>query len=416
MSQLNPNVHPKSETKLTKLDSGTATASRSSGPKINSRWISNEEWADCQRRGLCFRCGEKWNPSHACKFRHQQLILLGESDVYPEEDKEELLEDTPDVAIHTLSLHLSSFSYWGFTTHQTLKVRGTINDRDVIILVDPGAEANFLSYKLVSSLGLPLLQLCPFRVEVGNGAIEQGVGGCENVVIQVQGITIVENFFVMELGRSEVVLGAGWIASLGKFEGDYGSLTLSWMLNGSKVTLRGDPSLGWSPASSKMTFNALKNSEDGFLVTPLFKATEVEVVPPISVATQQLLAKFDSLFQPPSGLPPKRELDHAITLKDKAEIPHLRPYRYPHYQKSEIERLVEEMLQMDIIRPSTSPFSSPVILVRKKDGGWRFCVDYRALNKVTIPDKFPIPIIDELLDELAGAAIFSKLDLKSGYH
>ena len=322
----------------------------------------------------------------------------------------------PDVAVHTLSLHLSSFSYWGFTTHQTLKVCGTINDREVIILVDPVPEANFLSSKLVSSLGLPLLQLCPFRVEVGNGAIEQGVGGCENVVIQVQGITIVENFFVMELGRSEVVLGAGWIASLGKFEGDYGSLTLSWMLNGSKVTLRGDPSLGWSPASSKMTFNALKNSEDGFLVTPLFKATEVEVVPPISVATQQLLAKFDFLFQPPSGLPPKRELDHAIKLKDKAEIPHLRPYRYPHYQKSEIERLVEEMLQMDIIRPSTSPFSSPVILVRKKDGGWRFCVDYRALNKVTIPDKFPIPIIDELLDELAGAAIFSKLDLKSGYH
>jgi len=78
--------------------------------------------------------------------------------------------------------------------------------------VDPGAEANFLSSKLVSALDLPLLQLRPFRVEVGNGAIEQGVEGCENVVIQVQGITICENFFLM---------GAGWLASLGKFEGDY---------------------------------------------------------------------------------------------------------------------------------------------------------------------------------------------------
>lgn len=84
----------------------------------------------------------------------------------------------------------------------------------------------------------------------------------------------------------------------------------------------------------------------------------------------------------------------------------IRPYRFPAIQKNEIEKLIQEMLQASIIRDNISFFASPIMMVKKKDGSWRLCVDYRQLNQHTINDKFPIPIIEELLDELGKARVF----------
>jgi len=122
---------------------------------------------------------------------------------------EEIIEEPSTPNLQTLSLHLSCFSYWGFTSHHTFKAKGTIQGSEVIVLVDLGVEANFLSTHLVYSLGLPLCSMRPFQVEVGNGAIELGVRVCKNVKLIMQGVSIVANFLVMELGRSKVVLGAG---------------------------------------------------------------------------------------------------------------------------------------------------------------------------------------------------------------
>lgn len=116
----------------------------------------------------------------------------------------------------------------------------------------------------------------------------------------------------------------------------------------------------------------------------------------------------------PTTLPPYRTCDHKITLLPNSKPVNLRPYRYSYFQKIELEKFIEELLKASRIQPSTSPYASPALLVKKKDGSWRLCVDYRQLNAQTVKNKYPIPLIDELLDELHGARFFSKVDLRSG--
>lgn len=313
-------------------------------------------------------------------------------------------------------VEVSLNSVVGLTTPKTMKLKGTIGEQEVVVLIDSGATHNFISLDLVSKMQIPIVKTGAYGVTMGTGAAVKGEGLCRGVTIHLQGIGIVEEFLPLGLGSSDVILGVQWLETLGMTHTNWKTQVMKFMVGNESVTLRGDLSLGKTLVSLKAMMRTIKHEGAGILVECNQFEGLCEVSPEVPTDLNQVLAEYELVFNMPMGLPPTRGHEHSILLKDGSQPVSVRPYRYPHAQKDEIERLIQEMLDAGIIQVSNSPFSSPVLLVKKKDESWRFCVDYRALNKATVPDKYPIPVIDELLDELHGARIFSKLDLKSGYH
>ena len=135
-------------------------------------------------------------------------------------------------------------------------------------------------------------------------------------------------------------------------------------------------------------------------------------------AVANVLQEYSDVFpsEIPAGLPPIRGIEHQIDLIPGASLPNRAPYRTNPEETKEIQRQVQELLDKGYVRESLSPCAVPVILVPKKDGTWRMCVDCRAINNITIRYRHPIPRLDDMLDELSGAVLFSKVDLRSGYH
>jgi hypothetical protein len=199
------------------------------------------------------------------------------------------------------------------------------------------------------------------------------------------------DFFVLPIGGYDMVLGTDWMATLGPILWDFGRHILSFWRHGHRVRWLGVTSSGG----------------------PQLRASTVEVAREF---LDLLLAEFEDVFTTPTGLPPQRSRDHRVHLLPGTTQVVVRPYRYPQLQKDELERQCQALEQQGLIRRSSSVFLAPVLLVKKADGTWCLCVDFRALNDPTVKDKFPILVVEELLDDLRGAKFFTKLDLRSGYH
>jgi hypothetical protein len=190
------------------------------------------------------------------------------------------------------------------------------------------------------------------------------------------------------MGGADVVLGIQWLQSLGTVAFNFQELFMKFLLEGKEIELRGITRKPSKVISSNDMTKLLKKGHQG-IITQLCSLDVQTSKPFIPQDLQRIIDKHSQVFEDnPKGLPLTRNHDHEIHLIPRSVPPNISPYRYPYAQKSEIECMVEEMLEASIIRPSQSSYSAPVVMVFKKDSSRHMCPDYRELNKITIKDKF----------------------------
>lgn len=339
-----------------------------------------------------------------------------------EEMEEEGLERDQQNYEEELQISLNALT--GSISYRTMRVKGNVKKKLINILIDSGSTHNFLSPEVIKRVNISTEITDSLPVSVADGTKLISTATYRNFSWEMQGTIFQANMRVLQLKGRDMVLGIQWLATLGSVRWDFKNLSMEFTLNDRRHVLRGGKrEEGQVIGPDKMTSCYKKHPQGAIALICMLQADSTGAGAGHKQGTQEelqdlqaLLTEFADLFQEPTELPPTRSHDHCIPLKPGTEPTNVRPYRYPHFKKAEIEKQVRDMLTSGIIRPSVSPYSSPVLLVKKKDGTWRMCVDYRALNNATIKDKFPIHVIDELLDELCGAQYFSKLDLRCGYH
>jgi len=322
-----------------------------------------------------------------------------------------------------------------------MKFQGKIGAISPTFLIDSGSSGNFVSEAFVRQHQLRLEDL-PRDQQVDVSLADGTPYTVERVLpasrVAIQGYHDRIDLNVLSNLTFDVVLGTPWLQAINP--------SIDWQRN--QLTLRdagGKQVLlepGFKPSSLSYLMGisavdrALRTSqvEEMFLVVITPTVTNAApagkqqmtagaapaprastALSPAEEMREKLRADYPDVFAEPSGMPPQRSRDFTIKLAPGSSPPFRTPYKMSPKEEAEAHRQIADLLDRGLIDPSTSEFGAPVLFV-KKDGSMPMCVDYRALNKLTVRDRYPLPHIEVLLNKLHGAKYFTKLDLASGYH
>ncbi|CAA0841948.1 Uncharacterized mitochondrial protein AtMg00860, partial [Striga hermonthica] len=263
-----------------------------------------------------------------------------------------------------------------------------LNNIPVFALFDTGATHTFISRRCLDAIGVHVVTAGdPLEVSLASGRKIVTSAKASDLSLSIGGRVLTADAFVLEMRDFDLILGMDWLSF---YHADI-------RCHDQEITL-------YLSGDESITFFGSKNRS-----LPHVKARTPHDVP--------IVREFVDVFpdELPGG-PPNRQVEFSIDLIPGAGPVSKAPYRMAPKELQELKTQIQELLRLGFIRPSVSPWGAPVLFVKKKDGSMRMCIDYRDLNRLTIKNKYPLPRIDDLFDQLRGACVFSKIDLRSGYH
>jgi hypothetical protein len=264
------------------------------------------------------------------------------------------------------------------------------------VLFDTGATHSFITASWVEAHNLPITSMStPIQIDSAGGRVRAD-SVCLNVSVEIRGIEFPANLIVMGTQGIDVILGMNW---LDKYQA---------IVSCDKRIIKLVPPLGEEVVAELVSPEPRKGGCHQMAID----SKEAD-----SLETIKVVSEFPDVFPKDlPGMPLERKVEFAIELLPGTAPISKRAYRVSRPELVELKKQIDELSEKGYIRPSTSPWAAPVLFVEKKDGTRRMCIDYRALNEVTIKNKYLLPRIEDLFDQLRGASVFSKIDLRLGYH